>query len=65
MPGDIGLRYNSTLFADNNTPRKIVVKEIFKFHGRRRLYSISRSMTQVRKDRWKETLGLKYSKEGG
>jgi hypothetical protein len=26
MPGDIGLRYNATLFANNDTPRRIVLK---------------------------------------
>jgi hypothetical protein len=39
MLSDIGLRYNTTLFANNDTPRRIVVKEIFKFHIGRRLYS--------------------------
>ncbi|KAJ0133791.1 Uncharacterized protein HZ326_23139 [Fusarium oxysporum f. sp. albedinis] len=47
VPGDVSLRYNATPFANNDTPRMAVVKEILEFHSERRLISICRRMKSM------------------
>jgi hypothetical protein len=34
MPGDVSLRDDTTPFAINYTPRRVIIKEIFEFNGK-------------------------------